>query len=559
MQFYAVAAWQWVIAKANSPATCPTSGFAAFSGTKHGLFKCCKFYFFCRLLSQGIPIRLKPTVQQLFVFRLCETCKSTCCRVHVLPSLSHRLLYTHTPAKPVANLQRDDSPHSHPRTPTDPTNPPFPTQPLPAVPPQKKKKKMPPPPSLASDTALIPRNIASGGGIWQDVPLASLQLALEYALSWVPPARLAPSVARRHAALRLASLWDAAVDMIRAFPPPANHAHFRRVHAGEPPEAGVLSRPLCAALAKRVEAFCRKDDLEREMGNVRPVGSGARKDGDAGVCTICGDLFMTDDTVECGNGSGEAERHRFCRPCFAGYVGATAIGHQGCTDLAAVSCAHTACQARFPEPVVRAHVNAYAQLLVDEKQGALLRRQLLAAARDAGVLDCTRCGAFALVQEKTDAPVRCPGLYCRAVYCGQLCGAAPHGDRPCPPKAAPGWLAVMISGEENSAFCPNCTEPVTRASGCTRMTCRSCGTWFCVVCGGGYDYETRRLHANCVDPGVPGEHAGGGPAWDGRAFGRHRRQRDVLGEPAGEGEEREFRPYEADADGLPNARLAHPV
>mmetsp|Transcript_79660 Transcript_79660/g.257610 ORF Transcript_79660/g.257610 Transcript_79660/m.257610 type:complete len:1029 (-) Transcript_79660:255-3341(-) len=53
------------------------------------------------------------------------------------------------------------------------------------------------------------------------------------------------------------------------------------------------------------------------------------------------------------------------------------------------------------------------------------------------------------------------------------------------------WLAA------NTQKCPKCSNSINRNGGCNHMTCKSCGTHFCYVCGG--DWERHKMQAGGFD------------------------------------------------------------
>lgn len=345
----------------------------------------------------------------------------------------------------------------------------------------------------ASDYALLPRNVTCGQ-IWQDVEPADLFACLEYGLTWVQPAALELALADRRPQLRLVSLWDVAEAMIDAFPPPTTHAHFGRAHARDPPAAGLLSPAVCAALARRVEAFVRDEDLRRVLTAIRAGAPGGV------VCALCGEAYAGEDVVACAGGD------QFCRPCFATFLQRTVLEHARLSDLGGVPCILTDCQLLFPKADVERNVSSYSMRVVREKQEARVRADVLASVTHGGehvALDCVQCGTVARTTPVEVRPgrlgIQCTG--CPMVHCPRMCGLGPHRGR-CARPDVPGWLVQLLGKDPNSGFCPRCQMGVSRVAGCTHVRCL-CGCSFCIVCKLPYEIGSAHEHRGCRDTPPP--------------------------------------------------------
>lgn len=343
----------------------------------------------------------------------------------------------------------------------------------------------------AGSRALSAQNISSGGGLWSSVTEVDMIELMRCVIPWADAADISRSINKRRETLANASLWDTAEALVDEFPLPTNSPTMFDIRIDVTLEAptlifGPVLPTVTVALARRVNAYAMRHQLQAELESIEELGEGA-----VGLnCSLCFELHHPENTVDCE--SNHSATHFLCRPCFSMYVQKTFVENGGNTDLSAVPCCAQkteSCYGLYSKDQVRTNLNSYTFYLTEEKQEAKMRREAIAAVlRDGDVieLECD-CGVVAVI-EKTRV-IQCPG--CEKRMCTQ-CRNEYHGEGLCP---ASKQMAKVLQ-ESNTSRCPGCGQAVTKVGGCDHMTCR-CGTHFCLRCGREF-MDGTHSHPGCL-------------------------------------------------------------
>jgi hypothetical protein len=271
--------------------------------------------------------------------------------------------------------------------------------------------------------ALVPRNAASGGGLWKEVSEVHVCNLLCFACPWIEST--SATVKRLYEEFRNQSLWDSAVALVTSFPPSGDYlsglpggsgSNAVSVGARVAPLCGLLSQDVVLYIARRVDAYIRKDMLAAEIAAIVEI---AEEDGIARACGLCFATYDAKDVVMCEKGA-----HRYCRECHGSYVVKTNIETRLNYDLSQVPCIDPSCESRFSVFDCEANINSYELFLVREKAEFELQSKLIEMV--GGTKFTCVCGVIAVVEG--DGHVMCPG--CQGSFCLR-CKMKSH-DGPCP-------------------------------------------------------------------------------------------------------------------------------
>lgn len=115
---------------------------------------------------------------------------------------------------------------------------------------------------------------------------------------------------------------------------------------------------------------------------------------------------------------------------------------------------------------------------------------------------CPKCGELCSPLKDEEAGRIIPEITCSSCnweFCFYHSNA--HSGRPCTMATAEHEddderLAVVLSMEEETNVCPNCSILTQKISGCNHMTCRQCQCEWCWVCGDKIDSVSTHYSTN---------------------------------------------------------------
>lgn len=199
-------------------------------------------------------------------------------------------------------------------------------------------------------------------------------------------------------------------------------------------------------------------------------------------CQCCFTEFPFDDLIKCSNASAKY-KHLFCKECIQGYTEAginnkkatcqcmsdtkdeNCKGHYSESDIE--KCLPEQTFKNFKDMLIVSTVTSFAKVLSDYQI-------------------CPFCNMFGLIAEGNIKYIQCQK--CIKSWC-VLCRKEAHEDDPCwkikDEKDHDAIVSAVTETLTNALVhkCPSCHSKYIKEEGCNLMTCSSCHSYSCYLCG----------------------------------------------------------------------------
>ena len=206
---------------------------------------------------------------------------------------------------------------------------------------------------------------------------------------------------------------------------------------------------------------------------------------DDNECQCCFDSFTKEETITC-TGASEEHVHTFCKDCVKGYL------ENVMNDKKSICCMMSGegCEGRYRDKDIAISLN--------DKQYERYQDYMEVddATSLAKTLDnyniCPFCSKFGVIvdnipghEDQHIIKIDCP--MCKKTWCIK-CRKESHGNDPCgkintDDKDVIRKLVDMTIDDAVIHNCPKCYTKYNKIDGCNLMTCPSCHTYSCYLCG----------------------------------------------------------------------------